>query len=61
MRKVSSIDKKILFKLSGKRFLITGGAGMLGHHLLNRLKYTKKTKVFNLNKKQLNVTQKNHL
>ncbi len=59
MRKISSIDKKILFKLNGKRFLITGGAGMLGSSFAKQIKkYTKSTKVFSFNKKQLNVTQK---
>lgn len=59
MRKISSIDKKILLELNGKRFLITGAAGMLGSSFAKQIKkYTKNTKVFNFNKQQLNVSQK---
>ena len=59
MNKISYLDKKILFKLNNKIFLITGGSGMLATAFINQInKYTKKTKIYCFNKKKLDVSKK---
>ena len=44
MNKISYLDKKTLFKLNNKIFLITGGSGMLATSFVNQInKYTNKS------------------
>ena len=60
MRKNFRKDLEILNNLDKKRFLITGGYGMLANSFLKQLKkYTKKTKIYYLSKNSLNVSKKN--
>lgn len=59
MNKISYLDKKTLSKLNNKIFLITGGSGMLATSFVNQInKYTKKTKIYCLDKKKLDVSKK---
>ena len=53
-------DQNYLKNLSGKKFLITGGNGMLGNSFLNQLKINiSDPKIYCLNKSELNVSNFN--
>ena len=60
MNKLFHKDSVIFNNFSKKRFLITGGSGMLANSFARQLKkYTKNTKIYCLAKNKLDVSKKN--
>jgi dTDP-4-dehydrorhamnose reductase len=60
MKKVFHKDLKFFNMLKNKKFLITGGSGMLANSFLRQIKkHTRNTKIYCLNKSKLDVTKKN--
>ena len=60
MKSIYNQDRDYLKSLNGKKFLITGGNGMLGNSFLNQLKINiQNPKIYCLNKLELNVSNFN--
>ena len=60
MLSIDDQDHDYLKNLSGKKFLITGGNGMLGNSFLNQLKINiSSPKIYCLNRSELNVSNFN--
>jgi len=57
MKSIFNKDKDYLQNLSGKKFLITGGAGMLGDSFFNQIKtHIQNPKIYCFNKSEFNVS-----
>jgi|TARA_B110000037_G_scaffold222431_1_gene297292 dTDP-4-dehydrorhamnose reductase len=57
MKSVFNQDKDYLQNLSGKKFLITGGEGMLGDSFFNQIKtHVQNPKIYCFNKSEFNVS-----
>ena len=57
MKSIFNKDKDYLQNLSGKKFLITGGEGMLGDSFFNQIKtHIQNPKIYCFNKSEFNVT-----
>ena len=57
MKSIFNKDKDYLQNLSGKKFLITGGEGMLGDSFFNQIKtHIQNPKIYCFNKSEFNVS-----